>query len=109
VIAAVAGDAFNGVPPAVIADRFQRGVVDLVTAAVTEAAAATGVTTVTLSGGVFLNAYLTEHCAAALAERGLDVLTHERVPASDAGLALGQLAVLAHHEAHHTEEEPACV
>jgi hydrogenase maturation protein HypF len=109
VIAAVAADVFNGLPAAVVAARFQQGVVDLVTAAVTDAAATTGVTTVTLSGGVFLNAYLTQACAAALGERGLDVLTHEQVPASDAGLALGQLAVLAHHEAHHTEEEPACV
>ena len=120
VIAAAADDARRGTPPELIAARFQHAVVDLVTEVVTTAAAATGVRTVTLSGGVFLNAYLTEHCAAALAAGGLDVLTHQQVPASDAGLALGQLAVLARHAPDHgpsmtsppgrrTEEERACV
>ncbi|MGA8248493.1 MAG: hypothetical protein WB797_16425, partial [Nocardioides sp.] len=51
---------------------------------------------VTLSGGVFLNAFLTEGCARALSAGGFDVLRHHRVPASDAGIALGQVAVLAH-------------
>ncbi len=56
----------------------------------------TGVGTATLSGGVFLNAFLTAACAAALEARGVEVLTHHVVPASDAGIALGQLAVLVH-------------
>ncbi|MEP9385468.1 carbamoyltransferase HypF [Nocardioides sp. KR10-350] len=97
VVAAAAHDVRRGVPAALVAARFQRAVVDLVVTALLAAREAYGVATATLSGGVFLNAYLTEHCAAALAERGFEVLTHHHVPASDAGLALGQLAVLAHH------------
>ena len=49
----------------------------------------------TLSGGVFLNAFLTARCAPqALAADGFEVLRHRKVPASDAGIALGQVAVL---------------
>jgi hydrogenase maturation protein HypF len=62
------------------------------------------VPTVTLSGGVFLNAFLTEACAGRLASAGFEVLTHHQVPASDAGIALGQLAVLAHRGVANTDE-----
>ena len=55
-----------------------------------------GLERVTLSGGVFLNAFVTDGCARDLAAAGFDVLRHHRVPASDAGIALGQVAVLAH-------------
>ena len=96
VIAQVVSDVLAGVEPAVVAARFQQGLVDLVVAAVSRMREETGVDRVTLSGGVFLNAGLTAGCAAALEDAGLEVLRHHRVPASDAGLALGQIAVLAH-------------
>jgi hydrogenase maturation protein HypF len=65
----------------------------------------TGLSRVTLSGGVFLNAFVTEGCARDLSAAGFEVLRHRKVPASDAGIALGQVAVLAHaagrpHVAH---------
>ena len=82
--------------PAVIAARFQQGVVDMVVDVLTVLRDRTGVDRATLSGGVFLNSFLTSACARALAGAGFDVLQHHRVPASDAGLALGQVAVLAH-------------
>ena len=50
---------------------------------------------VALSGGVFLNALFTERVTAHLKQRGWEVLRHRRVPPSDAGLSLGQLAVAA--------------
>ena len=56
-------------------------------------AAARGVETVALSGGVFLNALLTGLCTMLLREHGFRVLAHHNVPPSDAGLALGQLVV----------------
>ena len=54
-----------------------------------------GLTTVALSGGVFLNGLLTTLCADRLPRKGFDVLRHRLVPPSDAGLALGQLVVAA--------------
>ena len=103
VVAEAVADVVAGAPPAVVAARFQQGVVDLVAAVLTRLREETGLSRVTLSGGVFLNAALTSGCARDLAGRGFEVLRHHRVPASDAGLALGQVAVLAHrHRASDT-------
>ena len=50
-----------------------------------------------LTGGVFQNRLLTALTRAALADRGLQALTHRLVPPNDGGLSLGQAAVgLAH-------------
>ncbi len=96
VIRAAAADVLGGASPAVVAARFQHGVVDMVVDVLTVLRDRTGLDRATLSGGVFLNSFLTSACARALAAAGFDVLQHHRVPASDAGLALGQVAVLAH-------------
>jgi hydrogenase maturation protein HypF len=96
VLAEAAADVLAGAAPGVVAARFQQGVVDLVTAVLERLRDETGLGVVTLSGGVFLNAYLTSACARSLTARGFEVLRHRTVPASDAGLALGQVAVLAH-------------
>ncbi len=53
------------------------------------------VDTVALSGGVFQNRTLFEAVSQQLKQAGLRVLAHERVPANDGGLALGQAAVAA--------------
>jgi len=96
VIAAAARDSLAGIDGAVIAARFHRGVIDLVAAVCRQVREATGIETVALSGGVFVNTILSSGCAGALAQDGFTVLRHHRVPPTDAGIALGQLAVLAH-------------
>ena len=58
-------------------------------------AAARGIETVVLTGGVFQNARLTEVVEAALLERGLEVLVHREMPANDGGISIGQAAVAA--------------
>ena len=65
---------------------------------------ATGLTRVTLSGGVFLNAWLTSSCERSLAAHGFEVLRHRKVPPSDAGISLGQVAVLAHTDTRSPAE-----
>ena len=52
-----------------------------------------GITRVALTGGVFQNDLLARLTRAELVKLGLDVLEHERVPANDGGLALGQALV----------------
>lgn len=95
VIAAAAADVLAGISSAEISGRFHRGVVAMVTEVAETTRSATSIDTVTLSGGVFVNMLLSSWCARSLTERGFTVLRHRRVPPSDAGLALGQLAVLA--------------
>jgi hydrogenase maturation protein HypF len=101
VVAAVVEDVAAGADPGLVAARFQSAVVGLVRMTANQLRERRSLTTVTLSGGVFLNAYLTAACALTLEEDGFEVLVHRRVPASDAGLALGQIAVLAHRESSH--------
>jgi hydrogenase maturation protein HypF len=95
VIAAVAQDVRAGVKPGVIATRFHRGLADLVRAACDAVRAASGSTTVALSGGVFQNVTLLTMVTQGLETQGFTVLTHRQVPPNDGGLALGQ-ALLGH-------------
>jgi hydrogenase maturation protein HypF len=95
VVASAAVDVLAGVSPPVIAVRFHRAVVAAVTDIAERVRAETGISEVTLSGGVFVNVLLSRWCARALADREFTVLRHHRVPPTDAGLALGQVAVAA--------------
>ncbi|KUI24464.1 hydrogenase maturation protein HypF [Mycobacterium sp. IS-1496] len=88
VIAAIVADHRRGTPPAVIAWRFHRAVADLVV----RFAEGTG-GPVALSGGVFQNPLLLRMTLRGLAARGIEALTHRRVPPNDGGIALGQLMV----------------
>jgi hydrogenase maturation protein HypF len=95
VLVAAAGDVSSGVAPGVVAARFHLAVADLVTRTAVAMRSTDGLSTVALSGGVFLNALLTSLCTRSLEELGFRVLRHRLVPPSDAGLALGQLVVAA--------------
>jgi hydrogenase maturation protein HypF len=77
-------------PAALIAAKFHNALARWIV----EEALRSGLRQVVLSGGVFQNRYLTERAAALLEARGFAVYTHQRVPANDGGIALGQ-AVLA--------------
>jgi len=66
---------------------------------VAAAADRTGLSTVGLSGGCFLNRVLTRLVSEGLGKRGLTVLTHRVVSQGDPGLALGQAWIAAHHAA----------
>jgi hydrogenase maturation protein HypF len=73
--------------------RFHCTVVDMVRAACRALRERTGVSTVVLSGGVFLNQFLLSGSYDALLAAGFDVRTHRRVPTNDGGVALGQAAI----------------
>jgi hydrogenase maturation protein HypF len=94
VVGAVVADVLVGVPPDRIAARFHVAVVRMIAEVCTRLRAAGGNATVGLTGGVFQNALLVQMAIDELHQAGFEVLVHQRVPANDGGLALGQ-AVLA--------------
>jgi hydrogenase maturation protein HypF len=96
-----------GVEPGVVGARFHRAVAELMVRVARQVRAKRGLATVALSGGVFVNRLLLEASERALAEAGFTVLRHRRVPPTDAGIALGQLAVAARVRAGR--EQTACV
>jgi hydrogenase maturation protein HypF len=89
-IEAVRRDVIRGIDPGVISAKFHNALAEWIVSVAERA----GASQVALSGGCFQNSYLTERAAARLEERGFRVYTHQRVPANDGGIALGQ-AVLA--------------
>ena len=93
VLAAVVRDVLAGVAPSVVSARFHRGLAELMVTLAERVRAAEGLTTVGLSGGVFVNKVLLSATTRALTGAGFAVLRHRRVPPTDAGIALGQLAV----------------
>jgi hydrogenase maturation protein HypF len=91
ILHAVVRDRRAGVAAGVIGARFHRAVADLIVDLACEECGTSQ--TVALSGGVFQNALLLELTLSGLHARGIDVITHRRVPPNDGGIALGQLLV----------------
>lgn len=90
--AAMAAALEQGAAPAVLAASFHATLAAAVADMARRLAAATGIRTVALSGGVFQNITLLRQITALL-EKDFTVLLHRRVPPNDGGLALGQAAV----------------
>jgi hydrogenase maturation protein HypF len=94
-VAAVVAEVDRRVPAEVIASGFHHSVGRAAAMAAAELAAAEGLDTVALSGGVFQNARLTEIVGRQLETDGLGVLVHELLPPNDGGISIGQAAVAA--------------
>lgn len=72
------------------ARRFHNTLIAAISLACSRVRVATAIDTVALSGGVFQNAIILDGLASALETGGFRVLTHDRLPSNDGGLALGQ-------------------
>jgi hydrogenase maturation protein HypF len=94
-VAAVAADLAAGVPAATVAARFHETIARATAGACARVAAARGLGTAVLSGGVFQNRLLLARTGDLLDRAGLRVLHPERLPANDGGIAYGQAAVAA--------------
>ena len=64
-----------------------------------------GVTSIALSGGSFINRLLLSKMTEDLAQSGYAVYTNEKVPCGDGGIALGQMFLSSEHE----REDVVCV
>ena len=92
-ISAVANDAKEDVPTAVISARFHSTVAQIIVRMCLLISADRGIRLVALSGGVFQNRLLLGQTVAALRREGLGVLTHRIVPCNDGGISLGQAVI----------------
>ena len=91
----VVGDLDAGVAVGRIAARFHNALAEATARACVLAAERRVTDRVVLSGGVFQNRRLLAQTASLLGDAGLRVLTPERLPPNDGGIAYGQLAVAA--------------
>jgi len=83
-------DIERGIPTPEIALRFHVTVAQMIVAVCERLRAVTGITTVTLSGGVFQNRLLLELTIPLLEKHRFDVLQHQQAPCNDGGVSLGQ-------------------
>jgi hydrogenase maturation protein HypF len=85
----------GGAPVADLAAGFHDAVIRATATAAVGCARTAGITTIGLTGGVFVNRLLRDGLQKLLADSGFDVLTHRTVPCNDGGLALGQAVIAA--------------
>ncbi|NNG45841.1 MAG: carbamoyltransferase HypF, partial [Deltaproteobacteria bacterium] len=89
-VAEIVSDAHAGIPAAVIAQRFHRGVAEMILEMAGRLGDEVGTRRVLLSGGVFQNAYLLNALLAGFRGKKWKVLIHREVPTNDGGISLGQ-------------------
>jgi hydrogenase maturation protein HypF len=88
-------DLESGRSAGVVSGRFHGGLGRAIVMAGAGIARRHGIERIVLSGGVFQNRLLFESVESGMRGRGLQVLSHRRVPANDGGLSLGQAVVAA--------------
>jgi hydrogenase maturation protein HypF len=95
VIGAIVQDLARGAGVPCVARRFHNTLASAIAEICGRIREETGIETVVLGGGVFMNAILALDSEAALRRMGFDVYRHRRVPPNDGGLSLGQAAIAA--------------
>jgi len=95
IIRGVVHDLSSGTPPSRVSARFHRTAADLIVQTCNRIRTHENIDRVVLSGGVFQNILLLSLACDGLSRSGFEVILHQRVPANDGGISLGQ-AVIAH-------------
>ena len=101
---ALLDDMQAGIPAATIARRFHGAFVEAIVNAAKLAYSVYGVSTVALSGGVFMNRFIIEHALAALQDEGFTVAVNRELPPNDGCISYGQ-AVIACAQDETTHDE----
>ena len=91
----LADDLVDETPVGVVAAKFHNTLAASLLAAARRARELTELRLVLLSGGCFMNRYLTDRLVVALKAEGFEVLTHRTITPNDGGVALGQAVVAA--------------
>jgi hydrogenase maturation protein HypF len=95
VIRGVVQDILENTPKGIIAGRFMNTVVRFSCDAADRVRMRTGIRETALSGGVFQNRYILEHCEREMHRRGYTVYSNSLIPANDGGLPPGQMGMAA--------------
>lgn len=92
---AILDDYAGEVPTAIISLRFHQAVVRCIVDICNMARERSGLATVALSGGVFMNRYLLSQVVPLLESEGFSVLQHLELPVNDGCISYGQASVAA--------------
>lgn len=92
---AILEDMKKDVDIGIISTRFHNTISEVIVQGVHQIYSETGLRKVVLSGGTFLNKYLTELTENRLQQNGFQVFGNRNIPCNDGGIALGQLLVAA--------------
>ena len=95
VLEGIINDLQNGISISKISAKFHNTVIAIITEVAVKIKNETGINKIALSGGVFQNRYILEQSENLLKQTGFQVYSQRLVPANDAGIALGQLAIAA--------------
>jgi hydrogenase maturation protein HypF len=95
IVRGIVRDIQKGVPAPRISANFHHSLIRLFSDVCEDVRRQNGLERVVLSGGVFQNSILLAGLSKALAGRGFEVFSHEKVPTNDGGIALGQAIVAA--------------
>lgn len=88
-------DLQSGVSRSAIARGFHRGFADSISNLAIKLCEQNNLDTVALSGGVFQNKIIFESCINDMTQKGLRVISHEKLPSNDGGISLGQATIAA--------------
>lgn len=89
----IVNDIIEGIENQVISLRFHNTIVNVCADICVKMRAQSHINKVVLSGGSFQNEFLSEKLENMLASNGFEVFVHNKVPANDGGISLGQLGV----------------
>jgi len=89
-------DLKHNIPKETIAYRFHLTVAELTKKMLLGLRRDSGLNKVVLSGGVFQNRLLSRLLRGLLSREGFEVLAHRNIPCHDAGISLGQIAIVSH-------------
>jgi hydrogenase maturation protein HypF len=92
-VKAVVEERLSGKDSSQLADAFHKTLEKAFIDVVKKIRERCGIDRVALSGGCFQNRILLEGCAVGFEREGFQVFTHQRVPANDGGVALGQAII----------------
>ena len=87
----IINDVINGENKNIISSKFHNGFAKVICDICIELSSKYCINTIALSGGVMQNILLSSKIYNELSSKGMKVMIHKKVPANDAGIALGQV------------------